>query len=123
MPDFSVNDDGEWTFEDGDFVLVSGAEEVRQDIRVRLGLWQGEVQFDQEAGVDAEVVFAAGASPEDVAGEFRDVILGCPGVASVQTPTLEQKPERTLDIAYTAQYSLDNLNVRGAVADKLTIKT
>ena len=123
MPDFSVEDDGEGTFVAGDFVMVEGAEEVRQDIRVVLGLTKGEVQFDAEAGVDPEIVFAAGAAIEDIAGEYRDVILGRPGVAAVETPALEVKPNRTLDISYTAQYSLDDLNARGSIADKLTIKT
>lgn len=123
MPDISVDDDGEWTFEDGDFVLVSGAEEVRQDIRTVLGLTKGEVQFDADAGVDNEIVFAAGATLEDVAGEYRDVILGRPGVTVVETPVLADKGDRTIEVQYTAQYSLDDLNVRGLVADKLTIKT
>lgn len=123
MPDFSVDDDGEWTFVEGDFVMVEAEEEVRQDIRTVLGLTKGEVQFDAEAGVDPEIVFAAGASTEDIAGEYRDVILGRPGVVAVDTPVLEEKADRTLDVAYTAQYSLDDLNVRGVIADKLTIKT
>ena len=123
MPDFSVGDDGEWDFVDGDFVMVEGPEEVKQDIRTVLGLTKNEVQFDAAAGVDPEVVFAAGASTEDIAGEYRDVILGRPGVVAVETPLLEAKENRTLDIAYTAQYSLDDLNARGVIADKLTIQT
>ncbi len=123
MPDFSVDDDGEWTFVEGDFVMVEGPEEVRQDIRTVLRLTKGEVQFDAEAGPDPEIIFAAGTAIDDVAGEYRDVILGRPGVVAVETPALQQLPDRTLDVAYTAQYSLDDLNVRGMIADKLTIKT
>lgn len=123
MPDFSVDDTGEWTFVDGDFVICEGAEEVRQDIRTVLGLTKGEVQFDADAGIDSEIVFAAGATLEDVAGEYRDVILGRPGVTVVETPLLADKGNRTIEIQYTAQYSLDDLRVRGFVADKLTIKT
>lgn len=123
MPDFSVDDDGEWTFVNGDFVIVDGAEEVRQDIRTVLRISKGEVQFDADAGVDTEIVFAAGATLEDVAGEYRDVILGRPGVTVVETPVLAELPNRTIEISYTAQYSLEDLNARGLVADKLTIKT
>lgn len=123
MPDFGVDDDGEWTFVDGDFVMVSGAEEVRQDIRTVVGLTKGEVQFDQEAGYDPEIVFAAGATLEDVGGEFRDIILGRPGVTIVETPTLVEQPNRTVDVRYTAQFDLEDLNVRGVIADKLTLKT
>jgi len=123
MPDISVDDDGEWTFVNGDFVIVEGAEEVRQDIRTVLRISKGEVQFDADAGVDTEIVFAAGATLEDVAGEYRDVILGRPGVTVVETPVLAEKANRTIEISYTAQYSFDDLNARGLVADKLTIKT
>lgn len=123
MPDISVDDDGEWTFVNGDFVIVEGPEEVRQDIRTLLQISKGEVQFDADAGVDTEIVFAAGATLEDVAGEYRDVILGRPGVTVVETPVLAELPNRTIEISYTAQYNLDDLNARGLVADKLTIKT
>lgn len=123
MPDFSVEDDGEWTFEGGDFVLVEGAEEVRQDVRVVLGLTKNEVQFDREAGLDPEVIFAAGSDQARIAGEYRDVILSRPGIVSCETPVVGPLlPDRSVSLHYTAQYSLPDLAQRGPVADKFTIK-
>lgn len=42
--------DGKWLFENGNIVLIDGAERVRQQLEFRLSLWRGEWFLDPSFG-------------------------------------------------------------------------
>lgn len=50
--DFKSTDDGEWAIVNGDFANVAGADAVPQGVRIRLGMFLGEVYLDETIGVD-----------------------------------------------------------------------
>lgn len=66
--------------EGGSLVEVSGLEEIRQHLVMRLKLWRGELWYNVLDGVDyADLVFPARDAAE-VFGELRKVAMATPGI-------------------------------------------
>lgn len=64
----------------GSLVEVTGLEEVRQHLVMRLRLWRGELWYNTFDGVDYENLIFPARNVDDVLGELRKVALGTPGV-------------------------------------------
>lgn len=108
---------------DGDLVLVDGAEEARQHVEILLGLYRGEVRSDQEAGLDKEIVFAAGVTEAEIAQHVAEVIRSAPGIVYVAQPVVSLDPaNRTLSVSYEADYQASDLAARRRIADKVSVE-
>lgn len=78
----------------GSLVEVSGVEEVRQHLEMRLKLWRGELWYNTDDGVDyADLVFPARDQAE-VLGELRKVAAATPGVTDVVLVLVSATPEK-----------------------------
>ncbi len=96
---------GDLAVESGGFTSVTGVEEIRQHLWLRLQIILGEIAYNTELGVPYPgEVFAAGTPPERIAQIFRETILGTPGVTGFDdggAPRLElDSPTRTLSVAF-----------------------
>lgn len=114
---------GEPVLVNGDFVLVEGAEEVRQHVEILLGLYRGEARSDQDAGLDKEIVFAAGVTEAEIAQHVAEVIRSAPGIVYVAQPSVTlDAATRTLTVAYEADYQASDLEARRRIADKISVE-
>jgi hypothetical protein len=97
--DFRLDADGDLSLEEGDFVLIAGAEAVASDLRARLQTFAGEWFLDTSIGVPYfSDVFGKTPAPR-VEAVFREQILGTPGVASIESIRL-QRVDRRLLVAF-----------------------
>lgn len=106
--------DGDIEVVDGLIVMVDGAEELRQHIEIRLGLWRGEVFYNTDEGADyGNLVFPA-ENRSDMLGELRRVVLGTPGVTAC-TLEIESETETKIFVRGTFIGSVELLNdmIRG----------
>lgn len=92
---------------------VSGEEQIRQGVKVRLLLIRGEVLEDTDLGVPyIGEVFAKGTPPSRLAAIFRETILGTPGVlAFIEGPTLGGPgTDRTLTLDFRVSTDVGELD-------------
>lgn len=105
-------DDGDMRVVDGDFVLIDGFEEIRQEVATSLQLYEGEARLDQAAGIP-RIIFEPGLSDAERGQLVAQVILDVPGIVRVAQPTITiEKATRAMTIAYEATASLNNLSER-----------
>lgn len=94
--------------ETGDFVLVRGAERIRQQIEFLLSLWAGEWFLDTNFGTPYRTdilikLGAQGATLDAVVGVIRGKILEVPGVTGITEFTYAfDAPNRSLSINFSA---------------------
>lgn len=75
---------------DGDLVLVDGAEAVKQDVDCRLRTFLGEWFLDLRIGVPYfEKILGQKPRFGVISAVFREVILGTPGMISIEDLTLD----------------------------------
>jgi hypothetical protein len=68
----------------GDLVMVSGADAIRQDVTLALGTFVGEWFLDETVGVlDFETVFAKSPDKEAITARFKSKIAARRGVKEV----------------------------------------
>ena len=90
----------------GAFQDVSGEQEIRQNVAIRLLLFMGENPWDTELGMPYhDEILKKGIPPERLEFLFRDAIEGTVGVvAIVEGPTFPfNDATRTLSIEFRAQ--------------------
>ncbi len=106
--------DGDLEFTNGQLVLVEGAEEIRQHIEIRLGLWRGEAFYDVDEGADYRDLVLPAENRDDMLGELRRVVLGTPGVTDCQLK-IETSTAEKITISGTYVGNTDVLNdiIRG----------
>lgn len=76
--DFKINSDGTLAMENGDFVIISGLDEVCQSLRIRLKMWLGEWFLDTRLGTDYLGKILVKNTPENLKraeAEIRRVIF------------------------------------------------
>lgn len=90
--------------ENGQFILVDGAEEIAQHIKTRLQFFRGDWFLDLREGIPYfEEVFIKNPNMGLLRGMFRRVIAETPGVDSVQTLALSlDTPTRSLSLTFKA---------------------
>lgn len=77
----------------GGFYSVSGVEQIRQHLWIRLQVIRGEIVWDVDSGLPMfEEISVIGTPPERLGAIFRETILGTPGVVEI-----EEDPRLTLD--------------------------
>lgn len=92
--------------EAGGFANVSGEEEIRQHLRLRLHIFKGEVVYATDVGVPyIQEVMRRGTPPERLSAIFREAILGTPGITQItEGPELELDPAtRLLTLTFSAE--------------------
>lgn len=107
----------------GSFVRVTGAQEIAQNVKVRLLLFLGEVWLDTTQGVPYfQEVLLKGVDPAALQVVFREAILGADGIVSIELLELAFDPAtRVLTVDYQATGTLDELAEDLKVEDTLEI--
>ena len=78
----------------GSLVEVTGLDEIRQHLEMRLKLWRGELWYNVADGVDyADLVFPA-RNVGEVLGELRKVAMATPGVSGATVELVSFTPEK-----------------------------
>lgn len=101
--DFKINlDTGELVIENGDLVLVSGVQAIKQSLAIRLRFFLGEWFLDNTAGVDWFSVLGKKFSPEQPAAIARKALLETPGVAAITSlETVFDGRARSLEVQWS----------------------
>ncbi|AEX65692.1 baseplate wedge subunit [Xanthomonas phage vB_XveM_DIBBI] len=74
-------EDGKWIFENGDIVLIDGAERVRQQLEFRLSLWRGEWFLDPDFGTPYnQQILGKALSLSGALAAIKEQILDVDGV-------------------------------------------
>ena len=97
--------------ENGQLVLVDGAEGIAQHIRNRLQLFRGEWFVDLRVGMPYfEELFVKNPDLDVLRTLFREAIQGTPGVSSVpQTDVRMDRVNRSATVTFTAVLDTDEL--------------
>lgn len=78
----------------GSLVEVTGLDEIRQHLEMRLKLWRSELWYNVADGVDyADLVFPA-RNVGEVLGELRKVAMATPGVSEATVELVSFTPEK-----------------------------
>ncbi len=99
---------GDLVITGGQLQFTYGTAYIAQLIRSRLLLFQGEYIFDTTQGMPwLQSILIKGVNPNAVRNYFSQMILGTPGVQSIQTLTLNFNfSQRTLSVNLVAQTNL-----------------
>lgn len=93
--DLALDQDGDLAFSGGDLVLITGAEEVAQRIRIRLRLFRGEWFLDEGAGVPYfERILGAKLGRQGLVSIVREELRRVQGVASIESLSAEIEGRR-----------------------------
>lgn len=110
MIDLDMLDDDDIKFDGGDIVLISGADEVRQRVLLRLRRQLGEWAYNTTLGVDWLGGILGKPNPDLTA--LRAVLLreiaGTDGVRAVRMLELELTPDRVLTFSWSALVAADD---------------
>lgn len=83
-------DGGSLARSNGSLIVITGIEEIAQKISISLQLVLGEWFLNTAEGVPYyEQIFVKNPSPGKITSIFRKAILAVPGVASIQTLTVD----------------------------------
>jgi len=98
---------GDLVFENGDFVLVDGREEIKQALLLKLGLFQGEWFFDTTLGVPYYQRVFGKNKPDSISvnSVFTRAILTVDGVLNLEEPISFDldKANRVLSVSFKAK--------------------
>lgn len=84
MSDLLLDDEGDLVLENGDLVLSTGQEAIKQNILQRLRAYKGEWFLNIEDGVPYfQDILKKNPNPRAVDGAFKVAILGTPGVTEL----------------------------------------
>ena len=103
MSDLSIDTSGDIKVVDGDVVLNTGIESIRQHIEIRLRAFFGEWFLDQRIGVPYfDNVFRKNPDLTVLNAIFTKAILDTPGVNSLQALTFNLISGRQLQVTFSA---------------------
>lgn len=84
MIDFKLNEQHDIDFKNGDLVLISGAEKIRQQVEILLQTFLGEWFLDISHGIPYyEKILIKNANRAEIEAIIRDKLKGVEGVSSV----------------------------------------
>ena len=87
----------------GGFDLVSGDEEVRQKLNIRMRFLQGEWFLDQRIGIPYfQEILVKNPDEGRIRDIYRQTILTTPGVRDLQDLTVTVDADRVLRVTFTA---------------------
>ena len=100
--DFALDATGDLQVLNGDLVMNFGTEGIASDLRSRLQTFLGECFLDTSLGVPwFERILGKKTPSGELKAIFREVILGTPGIASVDTLDVKVA-SRVLTVAFRA---------------------
>ena len=104
MSDYKLNGDGSYAVEDGDFVLLTGADAIRQHIQIRLRFFRGEWHLNPEEGIPYySQILTKTMSLGAIESLFRETVAGTPGVSKIQSLNLTYNENtRHLSVSFSA---------------------
>jgi len=104
MRDIALNDAHDLDTSTLDLHLLDGAEQVRQQLLIKLKLWVGEWFLDTEFGTPyLQSILGKQLTLSGALTALRKSILEVEGVRSIQTFTFNhQTAQRTLSVNFTA---------------------
>lgn len=87
-----------------DLVITTGAALAIQQIRTGAAIWQGTIAWDPDAGLPMfDTILVKGPDFRVLQAVFRDFILGCAAVVSVESVVLSlDKSARELTVRFAA---------------------
>ncbi len=107
--DFAIDASGDMAFANGDRAVVAGAAAVQQAVRIRVGVFLGEILLDQGRGVDyINQILIKNADPLVVRELIKDRIASVPDVVIVVGADLQldgSTREATIRYSYRDVYS------------------
>lgn len=113
--DLKLNDNYDLAIEDGDLVLVDGADEVAQNAAIRLLFIEGEWFFDYTQGIPwMDNMFTMATSYEQKAKIIKDTILNTPGVNQLLSFTFALDPvlhEAQIEFSADTEFGIVSLKV------------
>jgi hypothetical protein len=97
---------GDWALVNGRLVIITGAVECAQKIAARLKFFKRAWFRDVRQGIPYwEAVFIKAPDINAISSFFRGVVLGVPGVKSVESMSVQfQRAQRVLNVIFTAQH-------------------
>jgi hypothetical protein len=109
----------------GRFVRIEGADEILQNLRVRMRLIRGEVFLDTTAGPRYfDLVFVKGTPKERIEGELASEAARATGITAINR--LELFPDyanRTAECEIEAEGSLEGLLAAVSISDRFELTT
>jgi hypothetical protein len=95
---------GNLIIENGDIVLTSGVESIRQAIQMRLRLIRGEISLDETLGIPyLEDVFLSLPDVATIRSLIRATIMGVEGIANIiKLNVFLDRPRRKIEIDFKA---------------------
>ena len=88
--DVKLDADDDLDVSTGDLVKLTGAEAIRQQLKIRLRLFLGEWFLDTRVGMPYyETVLVKNPNTQAVRALFQEAILGTPGVTETSDVALE----------------------------------
>jgi hypothetical protein len=93
--DILLGADGDIAVYNGDFVVATGEDAIKQAVRQTLQFWKGEFFGDTSLGfLSLDTLIGAKAVPDYVkTAAIKSALLGTPGIASVDVLTVTYIPE------------------------------
>jgi len=105
--------DGDIHFENGDLLLVDGAEEVAQCCAITLGTRAGEWFLNPELGIDFDLLLGKDFHEEAARDELTRALLTDERIESVENVTFEiNRQARTMNVSFVA-IGVDGETVQG----------
>lgn len=110
--DIALDINGDWDVSNGDLQMIGDEPAIVQAITIGLEFFQGEWFLDQSAGVPFWTqVLIKNPDVNQVAGVFRNEILGVQGVLQLDPLKLEwNTTTRQLDVGFSGQCSTGLFN-------------
>ena len=86
------------------FFSTDLADQVRQRLTIRFRFWKREWFANLDAGTPwLDVIFTKGVPDNAIKATLSNVILGCKGIAALDSIALTHGPDRTLSIDFAAR--------------------
>lgn len=106
MIDLKLDDNGDLAIESGDLVLVSGIDQIKQNLKIRLRTFYGEWLFDTTRGIKF----------------FEEIFVKQPNLSIVDS-LIKQQVIETTDVTEIIEYSSEvNIVIRHLTVS-LTVRT
>lgn len=109
MKDLKIDRYGVLAIKNGDLVIIEGAEECAQNIRIRLMFFFGEWFLDERIGVKwREILYKPNMSLAEIELHVREIIRDTIGVAGISYYRnyfdTDENGKKRLQIEFTALY-------------------
>lgn len=112
---------GDIVFTNGSIAFVDEREAVRQHCRTRLRMIRGDSLLRDDAGLDLDLL-GSGVPLDSIEGELRTIILGTPGIVSIDEATLAPDEDDPRVVTYTFAATIDLANRRDRIVISDTLR-